>query len=199
MVIIGVTGGCGTGKTTVTRMLGRLGAKTVDCDRLVNDLYRPGTAMVKKIVKYFGPDMVNKNGRINKGKLAGRIFGDAGKMDKINRLVHPAVKKRIREIIADGRRKKIAMLVVEAPLLFEAGMENWFDRIIVVYCRPKLQGRRLSRTSGPGKEEILLRIKSQWPIRQKKQKADFIVDNNGSRAKTQRQVVKIWNKCREQN
>ena len=194
MVIMGVTGGYGTGKTTVTGMFKKLGAITVDCDRLVSDLYKPGTIIVKKIARFFGPGILNSNGCLNRGKLAGIIFADTKKRDKINRLVHPAVKRRMLEIIDTCRKKGTAVLVAEVPLLFEAGMEDWFDRIIVVYCSRKRQTQRQGRSRQ--KEEILLRIKSQGRITEKKQRADFIINNNGPRAETRRQVVRIWGKCR---
>lgn len=191
MLVIGITGGYATGKTVVANMLKKLGAKVVDADRIARLVVKPRTLAWQKAVRYFGKGILRRDGFINRKKLARIVFSDSKKRQRLNQIVHPAVIREVKQVIKGGKSK---VLVVDAPLLFESGIEGLFDKVIVVSCSADVQFRRAKRRRGGSADEILQRIKSQWPLARKIKQSDFVVDNSGSITETRRRVRKIWDK-----
>lgn len=193
MTIIGLTGGYAAGKTVVADLFRKLGADVLSADRIAHEAIMPDTDVWKKTVRYFGRGILLKNRKINRRKLAGIVFKDRKKLKKLNSIVHPAVKKEIRRIIkekkANGTEK---VFFIEAPLLFEAGIKKWFDKIIVVDCSEKVQFKRAKERDKISEKEIRLRIKSQLPLTKKIKMADFVIDNSRRLEETKKQVGKIW-------
>lgn len=192
MITIGITGGYATGKTAVAKMFAGQGAEVICADKIVHKVMQPYTAVWEKIIKVFSKKILKNNNNIDRRKLAKIVFTDKKKLVKLNRLVHPSVKMELKRIIQDRESKeKTKILALEIPLLFEAGMEDWFDKIVVVTCTKKVQYKRAKIRDGLSGGEFLQRIKSQWSLSKKKRKADFVVDNSGNVAETRRQVAEI--------
>ena len=197
--VIGITGGFKTGKSTVTHILSNLGARVIDTDKLAHRALLPGTDTYKKIVKEFGKRILNENDRIDRKKLAGIVFNDNKKLKLLNNIVHPYVKKELKKRLLEIKRDNPnAIVVVEVPLLFEAGMEQIMDKIIVVSASENKQIERAKKDISLSEDEIKKRIEAQMPMSKKKELADLEVDNNGSIEKTKRQIEKIWEKIKKE-
>lgn len=196
MITVAITGGYATGKTVVANMFAGLGAEVLVADRIAHMTMQPYSSVWKGIVEFFSKRILKRDDQIDRPKLARIVFRDKKKLNRLNKIVHPAVKEELKRIIQDRRRKgRIKILAVEIPLLYEVGMADWFDKVIVVTCNNDIQYKRgRARTS---KKELLLRISSQWPVTKKEKLADFIVDNSGTMEETKRKVVAIWNKLKE--
>ena len=193
-VIIGVTGGLATGKSTVAAMFKRFGAKVLNADKIAHRLMRQGTTLYKKIVKEFGPKMLTDYGAIDRAKLAAAVFCDRKWLDKLCGIIHPAVISDLRKSIRDTAKKgsKIPAIVIDAPLLIEAGMHTMVDALIVVITGPKVEIERAKKKTGMSVAEIKRRIKNQLPLREKAKMADYIVDNEKSQEYVKKIVKKIW-------
>lgn len=189
MLIAALTGNYGMGKSTVLACFNALGAVTIDSDRIVAELLdrRP---VVAEIVRTLGPDVLGPDGRLDRKRTAGLVFGDERKRRKLEKLLHPLVfqevEKRIRKI-----RARHAVVIVEVPLLFEGKYQARFARTITVHTTRKTALKRLAG-SGISAREASRRLRAQLPISVKKKLADFTVDNNGSRASTRLQVGRIY-------
>ena len=192
MKIIGVTGSFGTGKTYVSSVFGLLGAKVIDADRVGRSVLKTGSVVHREVVSAFGRKILAPDGSISRKKLAGVVFSDKKSLTRLNGMTHPGIIKRIREIVLRSGRKGI--IVIDAPLLFEAKFENFVDYIVVVRASLKKQVERCGKKFCLKRGEVLGRIRSQMPLRTKARYADFIVDNDGTKAGTRKQVIKIWRK-----
>jgi len=188
-MIIGITGSFGSGKTTVAKMFARLGAYVVDADRVYHLSIEPGKSCYKKIVKYFGKDILSSSGRVDRMKLGKIVFNDRAKLELLNDITHPEI---IRNIKAITRSKKRNTVVVEAALLIESGFYKKMDKIILVANKKEEQIKRMRESKGVSSEETAKRIRMQMPFRKKLAFADFIIDNSGSKANTLIQVEEIW-------
>ncbi|MFC1805036.1 dephospho-CoA kinase [Candidatus Omnitrophota bacterium] len=186
-IIIGLTGGLGSGKTTCAKVLRSLGAEVIDADRIAHEVTARGKSAYKRIVKAFGKTVLKKNRELNRAKLADLVFSRKNMLLKLNSVVHPEVIRRIEQRISVSRS---AVLVLDAPLLIEAGLKRSVDHLVVVKAERRIQIRRLKRKLT--RTEILNRIKAQMPLKSKVRMADFVIDNSGSLAKTKEQIRKIW-------
>lgn len=187
-IVIGITGSFGSGKTSVARILRHYGARLIDADRLAHDCIKPHSSAYKKIIAVFGKGVLKKNRIIDRKKLARIVFNNKELLKKLNNLIHPQVTRDIKDIIRNSRE---GMVVLDAPLLIEAGLQGLVDKLIVVTLSQKEQLRRLKKKSSLTRADILKRIKCQIPLRQKMRIADFVIDNNGSIKETARQVEQI--------
>jgi len=194
MLVIGLTGGVGTGKSAVATMLVKLGAREIDADKIVHRALGKKGRCVRPVVREFGKQMMLKGG-IDRSKLASIVFGDHKKLRILECITHPVVKKITVEEIKKLRRSKgVKVVVLNVPLLFESGMNKLCDFIVVVKARRGFQLSRTCKRLRITKTEVIHRIKSQMLLSKKIQKADFIIDNNGSLMETKKQVVKLWQK-----
>ena len=191
-MVLGVTGSFGSGKSTVAGMFRDYGAGVLDADRIAHQSIRPGTAAYRRVVSVFGKGVLKKGRTIDRRKLGKIVFADKGLLVKLNGIIHPEViaviKKEIRKAKAQGKSKAI---VLDVPLLIEAGLVKLADKIIVVKSGPATQAKRAMKRTGLSGEEIMERIKSQIPLRAKMRLADFIIDNNGTLDKTKKQVARL--------
>jgi dephospho-CoA kinase len=193
MLTVGLTGSYATGKTKVADMFKQFGAEVVCADKIAHRLMLPKTVVWKKIIKNFGSEIIGQRNLIDRKKLGKIVFFNKKLLKKLNALVHPQIKAEIKKIIKGKTIKgRTKILILEIPLLFEAGTKNWFNRIIVVTCSKENQYKRAFRRENITKNDFLKRLKNQWPLSRKIKLADFIVDNNGSMAKTKKQVHGIW-------
>ncbi len=188
---LGLTGGFGTGKSTVSGMFAELGARVTDADDLVHSLLRPGTRQYREVVNLFGPSILKRTGEIDRRRLAGMVFGHPRRLKRLNRILHPPVLKAMEDELKRGEEGVMVMVV---PLLYEVGSEKLFDYVVVVRAAPEVVEKRNSRARKMTGDEINKRRAAQLPLAEKEQRADFIIDNNGPTAETRRQVKEIWKK-----
>jgi dephospho-CoA kinase len=192
MLKIAITGGAGSGKTTVARMFRELGAEVLDADAAAREAVAVGTPAWQELRRLFGEEYFHPDGELNRGKVAQLVFADPEARKKLNDLVHPRVAAALQRRLKELERQGVGLVLVDVPLLFEAGLESAYDRVIVVYVDPEDQVRRLQDRDGRGDEEIAGLLKAQWPLADKASRADFVVDNRGPLEETGKQVQEIW-------
>lgn len=191
MPVIGLTGSIGCGKSTVSQYLADLGAKVIDADQVAREIVAPGTPALAEIVESFGREILNQDGTLNRKKLGAMVFTDAQALARLNRITHPRIVETIRRLEQSFRDRPDAhqkLLVVDAPLLIEVGLDEGVDEIWVVLVDPVKQAERLSERDSLGREEIKRRIASQMPQSEKLRYARRVIDNSGSLEETHKQV-----------
>jgi dephospho-CoA kinase len=197
MVIVGLTGSVGTGKSTVTNFFRALGAYIIDWDELARKVSRPHSKAWKGIVEYFGKGILNADLTINRQKLAEIVFSDKEKMTKLNRIVHPEVFKEDARITDEIKSlDPDALIIKDIPLLFELTRPIYVDKIVVVSASEQTQLRRLEE-KGMNRKDARSRIKSQLPLEKKIKSADFVINNDGPLEETKKQVEKIYSLLRK--
>lgn len=175
-LVLGLSGGMGCGKSTATRMFAELGFKVVDCDRIVREEVLPSPEIVEALAERFGPTVVGADGRLDRAVVAARVFANDVDRLWLEALLHPRVRASWRRALAGDLAAK---WVVEVPLLFEKGMENWFDSTICVATSSALQVSRLHARGVPA-DLAAARIAKQLPLPRKIAAADFVLLNDGS-------------------
>jgi len=194
MIIVGLTGSVGTGKSTVTNFFRELGAYIIDWDELAREVTRPNLRAWKKIVEYFGNDCLNEDLTINRQELAEVVFSDREKVAKLNQIVHPEVFKEDERITNEVKRlDPDALIIKDIPLLFELKLTRpvFMDKVVVVSASEQTQLRRLEE-KGMSREDARSRIKSQLPLEEKIKSADFVINNDGPLEETKKQVEEIY-------
>jgi dephospho-CoA kinase len=191
-MILGVTGGIASGKSTVTKIFRSLGAAVVSADELAREAVRPGGETLRLLVERFGAGILLPDGTLDRKTLAARIFADPRQREDLNRITHPAVAalsvERLAQLVARGE----PLIVYEAPLLFEAGAERRVDAVLVVRIDPLLQLQRLMERDGIDEKEARDRIAAQMPQEEKVARADYVIDNSGSPEETEAQVRNLF-------
>ncbi len=193
--VLALSGGIGTGKTTVARYLAQLGATVIDADAIVHELQAPGTPMLDEIGREFGPGLIDAEGRLDREALAARVFNDTNSRRKLEEIVHPKVVAAIAERVASAQAAGAPLIVVDIPLLFERGERGAkrgaatpFDATVLVYAPEQQQIERQMKRDGRDRDAALERIRAQLPIESKKALADVVIDNSGSLEETRRQT-----------
>ncbi len=191
MLVVGLTGGIATGKSTVAGMFAARGAAIVDADRIAHALQEPGQHCHRQIVEAFGVGILDEAGRIDRRRLGGRVFADASARQRLEAIMHPAIRKACENEIraAEAAGRKICILA--AALILEAGRRDRFHKIVVVAAPEDVQVGRLVRSRGLTPAEARQRLSSQWTTAAKAALADFVIDNGGDLASTEEQVVRI--------
>lgn len=193
-MLIGLTGGIATGKSTVSRMLNDRGAKVIDADQIAREVVEPETMGAKKIAERFGSEFFYENGELNRKKLAALVFQNAQARTDLNHLLHPFIRQKMKEETQSIlRQDPNAIIIWDVPLLYESQLTEQVDKVIVVYIPEFLQIQRLMDRNHFTREEAIQRIQSQISIEKKKLMADYLIDNSGSYEKTERQVDQLWN------
>jgi len=189
-LIIGVTGSFGTGKTTVADAFRGLGAKVLDADRIAHAALARGSGAYTDIIKAFGRRILDSKGNIDRKKLSALAFKDSSLLKKLCGIIHPLVIGRIKgEII---KNKKYRAVVIDAPLLLEAGLGRMVDIVLVVKASRANQIKRCAAKFKMTRGEVLERIGNQMPLEKKVRQADFVIYNDGSKKETLKQALKIW-------
>lgn len=188
-IIIGLTGSFGSGKTTVAKIFKSLGAKIIDADRIAHNFIKPGTNVYRRIVDTFSKDILGKNKTIDRNKLAKIVFDNKTWLKKLNNIIQPQV---IRLIKKETKILPKEFLVLDAPLLIEAGLMKMVDKLIVVKIGRKKQIERLLNKTSLSINDILKRIKTQMPLSEKIRIADFVIDNSGTISQTKKQVKRFF-------
>jgi dephospho-CoA kinase len=198
MLRVGLTGGISTGKSNVGHMLAELGCHVTDSDAISHRLFEHGHPVHKAVIKAFGSRILSPDGSINRKILAEIVFGDPLERQKLNALVHPAIieaqKAWLEEIQA---RDPQGIAIVEAALMIEVGTYRNYDKLIVVFCSPEEQLRRLQERSGLTSEQARARVQSQMPIEEKIKYADYLVNTTGTIEETWQQVELIHSSLRQ--
>lgn len=187
--LIGLTGNLGSGKSTVRKMLQALGAHGIDADALAHTVMARGTPTWRAVVDAFGADILTFNGRIDRQRLAQRVFANADGLTKLEAIVHPAVGAAIKQML---RESDAPVIVVEAIKLIEAGLHVWCDALWIVKCAPDVQIARVMRDRHMSEAEARARLASQGPLEEKLRFAHVIIDNSGSTAATRAEVEQAW-------
>jgi dephospho-CoA kinase len=189
MLIIGLTGGIATGKSTVVEMLRQRGAYIIDADHLAREVVEPNQPAWQEIVSWLGDSVLLPDQSLDRVKIAELVFGDPQKLKILNGIIHPRVGTLILELTREIEQTDPgAVIVYDIPLLIEAGMQEMVDLILLVYAPRELQLKRLGERDGLDPEEAELRLAAQLPIDEKKRYAHQVIDNSGSLAETERQV-----------
>ena len=187
--LIGITGRLGSGKTTVVGMLSELGAGTLDADALVHELLRRETPVGEAVVDAFGKAILDASGQIDRRRLGRIVFSDPEALARLEAIVHPVV---IEETMRWTRSAAEPVLAVEAVKLVESGMHHRFDTVWLVTADPDTVRRRLLSRDELSGREIDARLAAQGPEDAKREAADVIIDNSGSKAETRDQVAGAW-------
>jgi len=192
MLKIAITGGAGSGKSTVARMFKELGAEVLDADAVARDAVAVGTPAWQELRRLYSEDFFHQNGSLNRSKLADLVFSDPEARRHLNALIHPLVAQKLQSQVVDLEHRGVDLVMVEVPLLFETGRERFFDLVIVVAASQVDQIRRLETRDHRGQEEIQGILQAQWPLQDKVARADYVVDNGGDQSYTWEQVKNIW-------
>jgi dephospho-CoA kinase len=194
MIVIGLTGNIGSGKSTVSRKLKDLGATVIDADQVARDVVKPGTPALRKIVQTFGNGILNDDGTLNRKKLGALAFQDPAARAVLNKITHPWIKEAILGEVEKYRRQPASnqIVVVEAPLLIEVDLHHGLDEIWVVQVDERVQLERLMNRDGITAAEARQRIASQLPQAEKLKYATRVIDNSGSEDETKKQVARHW-------
>ncbi len=177
MMVVGLTGGIATGKSTVAQMFKQCGAIVIDADRIARDLVRPGSPAWREIVKCFGKSILSPDRTINRHALGTIVFHHRGKLRQLERIIHPRVAREKKRLVRQiAKRTPHAVVIYEVPLLFEAGADKHVDTILVVTADRKTQIARLKKRNGLTRAEALRRIRSQIPLAEKMRRADVVLN-----------------------
>ncbi|HHW06407.1 MAG TPA: dephospho-CoA kinase [Clostridia bacterium] len=197
MYIIGLTGGIGSGKSTVGSMLAQLGAVVIDTDRVAREVVAPGSTTLQEIVRYFGHDVLQADGSLDRKKLGSLVFADETKRKILNKITHPAIKNAVREKLGQiEQRDPGAVVVIEAPLLIEAGMTEMVDEVWLVTVAPEIQVKRVMERDGLSYEAAMQRIGSQLPSSEQMAYSDVVISTGQSLEQVRREIKRQWRRLK---
>ena len=194
MKLIGLTGGAGSGKSTVAQMFRELGAAVIDADEATHAVYAPGTLGFDAVVAEFGEDYV-RGEQIDRARLGELVFHDEGARLRLNAIVHPLVRQWMADRTVQAMLRGADVVVQDVPLLFENNLQGLFSGVVLVYAPAETQLQRLVER-GLARERAEAIIAAQMPIDEKRSLADFVIDNSDGREETRRQVEEVWTKVR---
>ncbi|MBI5442433.1 MAG: dephospho-CoA kinase [Deltaproteobacteria bacterium] len=196
-MLIGLTGGIASGKSTAARFFREAGAEVIDADRLARSAVEPGRPALEEIRAEFGPSVILPDGTLDRAALAAKVFGDEEARARLNRIVHPRVEEEVRREVSRIRGADPgAVIVYDIPLLYEGGLADRFDAVVVIYVPREEQLRRLRARDGLSAEEAAARLASQMDIEEKARRADFVVENTASPEDLRRRVELLLKEIR---
>jgi len=191
MLVVGLTGGIASGKSTVSRMFSDAGVPVICADELAREAVKAGSPALEEVKRAFGECVVGADGELDRVTVARLVFSDELKRKALEAIIHPRVSaetnRRIRELEAQGYE----LVLVDVPLLYESGWDQLFDLIIVVYVPEALQATRLSERNGMNVNEVADRLRAQLSIEEKTVRADIVVDNSGTVNQTRQKVQEV--------
>jgi dephospho-CoA kinase len=192
-LIIGLTGGIATGKTTYTVLFKSLGARTLCCDEIAHRSLRKNSQVYHEIIRLFGKAVLDKEKRIDRHALGKVVFKNKKKRSALEKIIHPYVFEKIHGAIKSTH----SILIIDVPLLFETGFEKEVDKTIVIWCSRATQIERLMRRDGVTRDQAIKRIEVQMPLSQKKRKADYVIDNTDLK-KGVTHAIRLWGRLMRQ-
>ena len=193
MLVIGLTGNFGTGKTTVSQILAELGAVIIDADKLGHELLQPGSPAYQEVAPAFGKDVLRADGEIDRDKLGQLVFADAAALAQLNRIMHPRIHKIAQERIEQYEKQGTTVAVLEAALLVEAGWTPLVDQVWVTVAPEAIVVERVKAQRGLSEAQILARLRSQMPLVEKTKRADVVIDSACPFADLKARVTELWN------
>jgi len=192
-LLVGLTGGIATGKSTASEMLRRLGAEVIDADALAREVVEPGRPALAAVVHEFGRDVLRADGTLDRGRLGAIVFAAPEKRKRLEALTHPAIRERFAERLAELEARGFDGLVFfDAAVIVESGGYKTLDRLVVVVTDEATEQARLMARDGIGPDEALQKIRSQMPVSDKAKLAHYVIDNTGDRAATEAQVRAVY-------
>jgi len=192
-LLVGLTGGIATGKSTVSEMLRRLGCEIIDADRLARDVVEPEQPAWKRIVAEFGPGVVTADGSLDRKKLGAIVFADPERRRRLEAITHPAIRARLLARLDELAARGFAGVVVfDAAVMIESGNYKNMDRLVVVVTDDATQAARLQERDGTDEVEGRRKIASQMPLAEKAKLADYVIDNSGDREATAAEVRRVF-------
>jgi dephospho-CoA kinase len=190
--IYGLTGGIASGKSTVLNLFRNHNFIVYDADYVARDVVKLGTLGLDQIVEQFGKEVLLPNGTLNRQKLSAIVFSYRNELDKLDKITRPLIKREILQTVAEVKRSTDKTIsIFEIPLLFEGNYQNYFDGVISVYVEPQIQLHRLMRRNAITKEVALEQINSQMSMDEKKERADFVIDNSEDLAHLQEEFDRL--------
>jgi dephospho-CoA kinase len=190
---IGLTGGIATGKSTVARLLTERGAILIDLDRIAREVVEPGQPSLYRIAERFGQAVLQEDGLLDRKKLGAVVFADPTERKALEAIIHPAIRSVMKERMAyHEEHSPNKLVVVDVPLLYESGLESYFQQIMVVYIPREEQLQRLLERDKLTVEEAQKRLQAQMDIEEKKRRAGILINNSGSLAETEQQIEGYW-------
>jgi dephospho-CoA kinase len=197
MIKVALTGGVASGKSTVAALIRAAGIPVLDTDTMARQAVAPGKPAWQSLRQNFGAEFFGPDGSVDRRALARHVFTRPEARQKLNQLLHPWIRHELQESLEQLQSQGEPLVVVEIPLLFELGLENLYDRVIVVYTDRESQKQRLARRDSRAVAEVEGILAAQGSLSQKAARADFVVDNSGGEAATGTQVKKIVGELRK--
>jgi dephospho-CoA kinase len=197
MILIGLTGGVATGKSTLAKMFSQQGAVVIDADELAHEVVKPGKPAWRQIVKTFGKVVLNPDRTLNRRELASIVFRNPAKLHRLEQIIHPRVAREQARLTKQATRENPrAVVIYDVPLLFEARIDKRVDRTIVVTADRTTQIARLKKRNGLSRAEAIRRIRSQMPLTKKVQQADYVLNGTLPFPSLRGQVVQLLKSLR---
>ncbi len=197
MRVFGLTGGIGSGKTTVARLFREENIPVLDADAVSREVTSPGHPAYEEIVRHFGREILLSDGRIDRKKLGAIVFADPGKRAVLEAITHPRIAEGIRKAVSALASEGYPVAIVEAALIHEKGRRGMFESVIGVRCGKRLQVERIMRRDGITRKEALRIVASQMDPEEKVRASDYVIDNSGDLARTRAQVRALAEKLRK--
>lgn len=194
MKIIGLTGGIGSGKSTVSQFLAELGAAVIDADKTGHEMLKSNAEIRQEIVASFGQEILDSNGEIDRKKLGEIVFNQPDSLAQLNQIMHPRMYNIVKDQLEEYRRQGVAVVVLEAALLIEAGWTSLVDEVWVTVAPEEKIIQRLSENRGMAEEETTVRIRSQLSSEERTRHADVVINNEGDLDSTREKVKELWQK-----
>ncbi|WAC07062.1 MAG: dephospho-CoA kinase [Thermodesulfobacteriota bacterium] len=199
MLIVGLTGGIASGKTTIADMFKKEGAYIIDIDMISREVVKPGKPAWGEVVHIFGKEVLNEDQTLNRKKVGDIVFSDAEKRKKLEDIIHPEIaKERLIKINEIAKKNDRAIVIIDVPLLIETNKQDTVDKVVLVYTSPQGQVERMVKRDGFSLEEANNRLAAQMPIEKKKKFAHFIITNDGPCEKIQKEVKKIFRELKKE-
>ena len=199
MLVVGLTGGISSGKSTVTSWFVEKGIIVLDADQIVRQLQRPGSSLLNELANEFGPSVLNEKGELVREVLGSIIFHDEVAKQKLNDMIHPLVKQKLIEGIERAKNAGEQLVILDIPLLFESGFESLVDITLVIYVSRENQIKRLMKRDKIDESYALAKINSQMLLEEKRKRADYVLDNNDSmkelRTQFEQMFELLWEKA----
>jgi len=192
MLVIGITGNFGTGKTTVSQMLAELGAVLINADELGHELYQPNSPAYREVVAAFGKSILKPDGEIDRHKLGQLVFDDATALTRLNQITHPRIYKIVQQKIEEYRQHGVKVVALEAALLIEAGWTPLVNQVWVTTAPEATIIKRLKSSRGLTEEQIQTRLRSQMPQEEKAKQADVVINTDCPMDDLRTKVAELW-------
>ncbi|MBA2661489.1 MAG: dephospho-CoA kinase [Bradymonadaceae bacterium] len=192
MIIVGLTGGIASGKSTVTNLLRELGVEVIDADAIAREIVMPGQPALPEIVEAFGPELIGSDGQLERSALGARIFSNATERAKLNQITHPRIAQAMMDKAREAFERGHDWVVYDAALLVENGIHHFLDSLIVVAAERETQIARITERDGLERAQAEARIDAQMPLEAKIAAANYVIDNNHDIARLRRQVLELF-------